>query len=106
VWSVDDTLDPASLKNERAKKQKDRKKPEEPKTPAWDVERFVEAFISEEPISLAELRERAASEPGLSWRRVADLQSIAEDQGLIERIRLPGRGGRWGYAIAPKGGTQ
>ncbi len=106
VWSVDDTHDPAALKNERAKKPKERKKPEEPAEPSWNAERFVAEFITSEPVTVAQLRERAASEPGLSWRRVADLLSIAEDQGLIERVRLPGRGGRWGYAIAPKGGTQ
>ncbi len=101
VWSVDDTLDPASLKNERAKKPKDRKKPEEPKAPAWDAARFVEAFISEEPISLAELRERAASEPGLSRRRAGDLLEIAHDRGLIHRLTV-GRAHKVMYATGPQ----
>jgi len=101
VWSVDDTLDPASLKNERAKKAKERKKPEKPNAPAWDVERFVGAFISDEPISLAELRERAASEPGLSRRRASDLLEIAQDRGLIHRLSV-GRAHKAMYATGPK----
>jgi len=100
VWNVDETLDPSMLKNERStKKQKQTPQPkEEPKDPPWTVERFVERFISDQPVGKAQLREAAKDEPGLSWRRVADLLEIAEGRGLIERVRLPGRGGRWGYA--------
>ncbi|MBX3363999.1 MAG: AAA family ATPase [Phycisphaeraceae bacterium] len=101
VWTVADGLDPGSLRSEKPGKKKEpaNVKAETPKSEPWTVERFVEAFISGEPVSLAELRERAAPEPGLSWRRVSDLLSIAEGQGLIERVRLPGRGGRWGYVL-------
>jgi len=100
VWSVDDTLDPASLKNERPGKKKDASpKADKPTEPSWGVERFVARFISAEPAGKAEIREDAKGEPGLSWRRVADLLDIAEGEGRIERVRLPGRGGRWGYAL-------
>lgn len=101
VWTVEDGLDPGSLRSEKPGKKKEAAnvKAETPKSEPWTVERFVEAFISGEPVSLAELRERAAPEPGLSWRRVSDLLSIAEGQSLIQRVRLPGRGGRWGYVL-------
>jgi len=109
VWSVDEGADPASLKSERPGKKKDaapKAKTETPKPEPWTVERFVEVFISGDPVSLAELRERAAPEPGLSWRRVSDLLSIAEGQSLIQRVRLPGRGGRWGYALPSEEAVQ
>jgi hypothetical protein len=98
VWTVDEGLDPTQLKSDRPKR-KDRKetKPEPPKDPPWTVERAVEAFISDKPVTLAELRERASAEPGLSWRRANDLIEIAETRGLIERKRLPGRGGPIGF---------
>jgi hypothetical protein len=108
VWNVEDGLDPASLKSEKPGKKKEpaRAKAEAPEPEPWTVERFVEAFISGDPVSLAELRERAAPEPGLSWRRVSDLLSIAEGQSLIERVRLPGRGGRWGYVLPSEEASQ
>lgn len=99
VWTVDDTLDPEALKSERPSKRKEPPQPEAPKEPDWTVERFIEAFISREPITLAELREQAASVPGLSWRRVSDLLAIAERQGLVQRVQLPGRGGPQGFML-------
>ncbi len=101
VWTVDEALDPSSLKSERPAKKKDKAQPKDksPTPDPWTVERFVQAYIDAEPSTLAQLREQAAPEPGLSWRRVSDLLSIAEGNGLIERVRLPGRGGRWGYAL-------
>jgi len=97
VWTVDDDLDPDDLKTARASKKKERKKPEPPKAPPWDVERFVEAFITDKPITLPELRGLAASEPDLPWRQANDLIKIAETRGLIERQKLPGRGGPVGF---------
>jgi len=105
VWKHDRALDPADLKNETRKQKKpDAKKAEQkPEEPSWDVETFVARFISREHVTLAKLRERAAPLPGLSWRRVADLLAIAEEDARIERVRLPGRGGRWGYALPAEG---
>src|SRR5690606_5956755 len=102
VWNADDSLDPSALKNERPGKKKDtpKTKSEQPAAPSWDVERFVAEFITCQPITTAELRETAAQQPGLSWRRVDDLLTIAERQGLIERVQLPGRGGPKGYVLA------
>jgi len=81
VWSVDHTLDPESLKNERARKKQEKPSKEEP--PTWDAQRFVEALITDTPRSKAQIRELAKKEPGLSWRRTADLLEIAEGEGLL-----------------------
>ena len=100
VWTVDESLDPAALKSERpARKKEQAAKSAKPAEPSWDMDRFVAEFISDQPVSMAQLRETAAPLPGLSWRRVADLLTIAEGEGRIVRVRLPGRGGRWGYAL-------
>jgi hypothetical protein len=99
IWTVEDGLDPAALKPERPPKRKEPPPPAEPKEPEWSVERLVGSFISAVPITLAELREQAAGVPGLSWRRVSDLLSIAERQGLVDRVQLPGRGGPQGYVL-------
>ena len=100
VWTVDDGLDPAALKSDRPAKRKESKKAEAAPEPSWDVDRFVAAFITKEPRAIAELREQAVQEPGLSWRRVSDLLTIAEQQGVIDRVRLPGRGAPAGYALS------
>ena len=47
------------------------------------VHRFVEALITDTPRSKAQIRELAKKEPGLSWRRTADLLEIAEGEGLL-----------------------
>jgi len=101
VWSVDESLDPSALKSERSgkKKEKAAAKPEDPKPDPWTVERFVDSFISDDPATIAELRERASQAPGLSWRRVADFLAIAERRELIQKVRLPGRGGPQGYVL-------
>ena len=101
VWDVDETLDPAALKSERSGRKKDRDKPKDdgPEPDVWSVARFVEGFITEEPVTIAELREQAAQAPGLSWRRVSDFLAIAERQALLKRVRLPGRGGPQGYVL-------
>jgi len=81
VWSVDHTLDPSTLKNERSRKK--REKPAKDEPPTWDAQRFVEAIITDTPRSKAQIRELAKKERGLSWRRTADLLEIAEGEGLL-----------------------
>ncbi len=99
LWKPAPELDPAMLRSERPKRTKAASK-DTPDPPAWTVKRFVETFIGPQPISLPELRERTAEEPKLSWRRVGDLLSIAEQRNLIRRVRLSGRGGPQGFVIA------
>lgn len=99
VWSVDESLDPSALKNERPGKRKEPKQPERAEEPDWTVERFVESFISSEPVTVTQLRQQAVSVPRLSWRRVGELASEAERQGLIRRVALPGRGGPQGFVL-------
>ena len=62
-----------------------------------DSRRFVEAFLTDQPATKAEIRERATDVPGLSWRRVSDFLEIGERNGLIERVKLPGQGGPVGF---------
>jgi len=100
VWDFDPSLDPTQLRQERPSKRKAEKQDEADEAEAWGVERFVGEFISAEPVTLPELRERAACVPGLSWRRVGDFLSMAERRGLIGRVRLPGRGGPQGFVLS------
>ncbi|GMU38256.1 MAG: bifunctional DNA primase/polymerase [Phycisphaerae bacterium] len=98
VWTAAPDLDPAALRSEKPKRVKPA--PQEPaEPPDWSVERFVEAFIGAKPVTLPELREHATKDPGLSWRRISDLLSIAEHKGMIRRVRLPGRGGPQGFVV-------
>jgi len=99
VWDVDETLDPALLKSERPKRARPEKEDRREEDP-WDVGRFVETFISDQPASKAQIREAAKDAPGLSWRRVADLLEIAETEGRVRRRQLPGRGGPVGFVLA------
>jgi len=103
VWTVDDSLDPSALKSERPARKKNKAQPrdESPKPDPWTVERFVERFIGEKPLGKAQIRETAASEPELSWRRVADLLEVAEAKGLIHRWTV-GRAHKALYATAPQ----
>ena len=112
VWNADRSLDPADLKNDRPSKRKNAaskaESPPKADEPAWDVERFVEVFISSEPVSLAELREHVKTLDDLAMRRAEDFLSIAETRGLIERRKLPGRGGPVGFVRSgtePEGGA-
>ena len=99
VWKPATDLDPAQLRSEKPKRSKAGPKPAEtPKQPSWTVERFVEAFLTDQPATKAEIRERATDVPGLSWRRVSDFLEIGERNGLIERVKLPGQGGPVGFA--------
>jgi hypothetical protein len=99
IWTPAHDLDPALLRSEKPKRAKPSPKGS-PDPPALSVERFVEVFIGTEPVTLPELREQAAKDPTLSWRRISDLLSIAEQRSLIQRVRLPGRGGPQGFVIA------
>ena len=49
------------------------------------VERFIEAFISDEPRTKAEIRSAAKEQAGLSVRRSDDFLATAEAQGLVHR---------------------
>lgn len=98
VWRPAPELDPAALRSERPKRAKTNRS-EEPDPPDWSIETFVQTFIGTQPVTIPELREQTAREPGLSWRRISDLLALAEQRGLIQRVRLPGRGGPQGFVI-------
>ena len=100
MWTPDDSLDPTELRQERPRRAKEPKPAKEPAAPAWNVERFVETFISDKPVTIPALRAMTAERPDLSWRHAADLIEFAEAEGLIERQKLPGRGGPVAFVLA------
>ncbi len=101
VWMPAEDLDPEALRSEKPKKRRSESKPSEDKPPDWSVERFVEAFITDEPASKAMIRDAARDVPGLSWRRVADMLELAVARGLIHRWCV-GRAHRALYATRPQ----
>ena len=103
LWKVAPDLDPSALQTARPTRRREEKKSEVP--PEWTVERFVEVYISEQPTSKAEIRDAAKGEPGLSWRRVADLLDIAESHRLIHRWRV-GSAHRVLYATVPQSAAE
>ena len=101
MWSVDGSLDPADLKTGRQKKRKDDGDDRADES-TWTAERFVDEFVTTDPISLANIKENALREAGLSRQWVTRLLDIAERGGLVERVKMPGRGGPTGYMKRPK----
>jgi hypothetical protein len=99
VWAPDDTLDPASLQR-RAPRQQKEPKPKKAKPAPWSVDQFVEAFFSAEPTKLAALRQAATEGRGIPHRQFTGLLSLAEQQGKVERVTLPGRGAPAGFVVA------
>lgn len=84
VWQPAPDLDPSDLRSERSRKKR-KEQPEAPAEPAWTVDRFIEAFISDEPRTKAEIRSAAKEQAGLSVRRSDDFLATAEAQGLVHR---------------------
>jgi len=86
VWTVDDTLDPTSLRGERAKRRRKAEPTDEAEQPelTWDAHRFVAAFVTNTPktrdVILAE-----ANTAGLSDWKANRLLRRAETLGLIYR---------------------
>jgi len=101
VWSVDETLDPNELKTGRPKKRKDDDDGGADES-AWTAERFVDEFITNEPITLANLKDHALRQAGLSRRWVGEFLDAAERNRLVDRLKMPGRGGPTGYVKRPK----
>ena len=102
VWTVDDTLDPTSLRGERAKRRRKVEPTDEAEQPelAWDAHRFVAAFVSDKPktrdVILAE-----ANTAGLSDWKANQLLRRAETLGLIYRWTT-GRNRPSTYATIPQ----
>ena len=90
VWNVDDSLDPELLKPERPRRRRQPAtdaKPEKPPEPEWDVDRFVETFIEDEPQTLGALYE-AAQAKGLSLRRTKNFLQHAESTNRVYRWKF------------------
>lgn len=101
VWNMDESLDPANLRKEKATKRKEDKPSEPAGKPQWTVEMFVQEFFGREPLSKPEIREATHGKPGLSWRRVNDLIEVAERQNLIHRWTV-GRSHKVMYSTEPQ----
>jgi hypothetical protein len=102
VWNVDRMLDPGLLKSDRRGQRRlaapCEREPREVEPPEpWNAERFVEAFVTDEPLALVELQEMVTGASGLSWRRAKAFVCTAERLGLIERVKMRGRGGPVGF---------
>ncbi len=97
LWKTAPDLDPTMLRSEKSKRTNPAAR-ESPTPITWTIERFVDKFLSDQPTTKVAIREAATNESGLSWRRVSDFLDLAEQRGLIERIKLPGQGGPVGYA--------
>jgi hypothetical protein len=99
VWRVAPELDPAALRVEKPRRQPVR--PNTAEVPGeWDVEDFVQAFVSDEPQTRAAVL-HAAVVAGLSQRGAQQLLHSAESQGLI--YRWGGRGRRpAAFALVPE----
>ncbi|MCW5775339.1 MAG: AAA family ATPase [Phycisphaeraceae bacterium] len=99
VWDVDETLDPSLLRSEKPGKRKADRSEDREAEPEWDAARFVQSFLSDQPLTKVEIRE-AARQKGLSWRRIDDLIDLAEAQGLIHRAKV-GRSHKVVYSTSP-----
>jgi len=100
VWSVDDSLDPASLKNEKGGRRAD-KIQHTPRT-------FVEAFVNSAPATRSVILERAV-EAGVSQWRADQLLRTADNDGLMVREGEGKRNAPYTYrrgdGSSGKGGT-
>ena len=87
VWVPDDSLDPLALRPERPRRPrppKDAEVVETPTAPKWDVERFVNAFITREG-KQTETIVGMAVDAGLSQNRARRLLAQAQDDGKVHR---------------------
>ncbi|MCD4824465.1 MAG: helicase RepA family protein [Phycisphaerae bacterium] len=88
VYDYDDDLDPADLKRptyrRRKKYRTEKAKSEKPAEQQWTPERFIEAFITDQPIERGSVL-LAATSAGLSMNRSKLLLGVAEGKSLAYR---------------------
>lgn len=91
AWRPAPDLDPRALRSEKPRRRTD-PPDEEPILAAayWDVESFVETFITSKPQTRLAVLD-AASTLGLSRRRAQELLYTAETRGLVHRWGGTGR---------------
>lgn len=88
VWEPDDSLDPTALRPERPRrKTTTESSPAKPAKAEWDVQRFVDSFVSQTPKTIAAII-RAAIAEDLSERKATKLFKEAQAEGLIYRWRF------------------
>lgn len=88
VWEPDDSLDPTALRPERPRrKTTTESSPAKLAKAQWDVQRFVDSFVSQTPKTIAAII-RAAIAEDLSERKATKLFKEAQAEGLIYRWRF------------------
>lgn len=89
VWSLAPDLDPADLRKSNGRRRKEAEaEAEQPKPEPWTVDRFVENFITGEPVDKKAVR-AAAVGAGLGGRQTDDLITSALAVGMAHKWRLP-----------------
>ncbi len=91
VWNLAYELDPTALRK-ASRRRKDEASPQQPAAPKaepWTVERFVESFITRDPVDKKAIRATSVGK-GLSGRQTDDLLVRAEADGLAHRWKGKG----------------
>ena len=83
IWYPDNTLDPFALRGLRRRRDSSGSA-QATRQPAWTADRFVEAFVTEDPGDRTEIVAQAQM-VGMSQRKATELIRQAESQGLIYR---------------------
>jgi hypothetical protein len=84
VWNLDESLDPESLRPERPRKRTKVKVEEPAKEPEWTPQRFTDAFVTPNPLTIKSIL-LVAKQSGVSQRLAKDQLQLAEDAGLVHR---------------------
>jgi AAA domain len=87
VWNVDESLDPGCLRSERPRKRTKPKLEEPAKEAEWTPQRFADAFLSPNPLTIKAILS-AAKQAGVTQRLAKDLLQTSEDAGLIHRWKF------------------
>lgn len=87
VWEVDETIDPAELKQAGRRRSRREKKPEtaKPKPEPWTPERFVAQFMGKRPKTKGEILMDVETAEGLTKANAKTLLSSAERAGMVHR---------------------
>jgi len=83
-WQLAPDLDPNDLKKPTTRRTRQEKAPKEPPPPKWDVDQFVDAFISEQPRPRTKIIAEAKAN-GMSHRAAETLLQEAEGCDLVFR---------------------
>lgn len=97
VWDPAPDLDPAKLR--RSPSRSGRGNRSESPTEPWTTARFIDELLTVEPRTKAQIATQCDTITGLSQRKADALLKAACDEGLVETLRMSGRGGPVGYQL-------